>query len=202
MSPKKSHLQSHFENILAIKNLVDRWSLNSHFIISQHINNINRALSDDQDFHFSKKFVEKELNQYAKSEDYQAYYLLKELYADEEFLKLNIPLSDKAKMDFVKRVANRCSELDTGYTYNTITVELNRYLAFLISQSPDITDEQLYGIYKDTMRSCLLGRSFRSIKNNLPKNQFEKLYHRITEIPLFKKEDFTYVVEVEDQIDV
>ena len=202
MSKNKSPLQIHYENILLIKKTVDRWSLNNHCIVSDHIKNINLALNDDKDFFFSKSFVEKELKEYKVREDHHAHDQFKELYSNQEFLKLNIPLSNDEKLNFVKRVAARYSELDNGYIYNTIINELNSYLEILISKSPDLNNNELYEIYKNKMNSSLFGYSFTSIKKRLLEDEFKKLIYMLTDIPLFNKNDFQYFIEKDEKLNL
>lgn len=199
MTDTKSPLQAHFEHMLVLKNLIDRWSLNSHHLICEHIKNINNAFLNTLDYPATMYYHHehlKELYQAGKHEEYELFY---ELTRDREYLKDRVPLSDQEKLSFVQRVSARCTELDCGWAYNTITNELNEYLSFLLSCSPDINEREIYAAYKQKVGYSLLSRSYKSIKSKLPKHEFNQFFKELTQVPMFNCNDFSYVLSEDEE---
>lgn len=192
MNQYKSPLQLHYENILSLQILVNRWSMNNHYIIGEHLRNINRALADEKIDDFTHKCnVEYLAELRNKSKD--EYALFEELYRDQNYLYSNIPLSTQDKLSFVERVGKRCVELDLGYSYNLILNELNSYLEFLLSQSPDLSEAAIYENFRFKIGYTLLGSSYRTLSKKLTQIELSRIMDKLSNVPLFNSNDFPYL---------
>lgn len=199
MTTNKSPLQAHFEHIFNLKTIIDGKSLNSHYLIGEHIKNINNAFQESLAYPATMYYHHQHLQELFQQGRLVESELFYELYKDKEYLKGRVPLCENEKLRFIQRVAARCKELDYGLAYNTIINELNSYLSFLLSLSPDITKQEIYAVYKDKMASSLLGRSFDLIKKILPEHEFGYYFDQLTQVPMFNRNDFSYILSEDEE---
>lgn len=195
MTIDKSPLQLHYENIQSLQSSVIRWNLNNHYIIAENIKNINRVFTNEKFSDFELRCATghlEELNQNNKNGDYA---LFKQLYSDQKYLNVNMPLTDNEKLSFVQRVSEYCRSIDRVRFYHLILEELNPYLELLLATSPSVTTQHIYDKYQERMDAGLLGCHFETLKEKLHQSEFQIFFDKLTHVPLFDRNDFSYLQE-------